>query len=130
MGDVANLIPRPLSSRERAFLDALVEPEFPGAVELRRQAAAVEVSGGCACGCASVDFVLPAVRPGMRIITEAIHRDGTGEVILFTRHAHTGQEVLAGIECFWYEGDSMTQLPPPSEFEIRAYDPDRRGVRD
>lgn len=122
--------PRQLTPRERAVLDALLEPEFPGADELRSQAAEVLVGDTCRCGCASIDFAQPPATLGMRVLTEAILKDNSGAMILATQQtAATDLEVLYGIECFWYDGSSMTELPAPDAFDVRVCDPEEGDVR-
>lgn len=116
--------PRPLTPRERAVLDALLAPDFEDAGAFREQAAEIQVGDTCACGCASIDFADESLQSPMRILTEAIMKDGTGEIILFSHHSRlAGRDVLSGIECFWYSGDSMTELPPPDEFDVRVHSP-------
>lgn len=116
--------PRQLTPRERAVLDALLEPEFPGVEELRSQATEILVGDTCSCGCASIDFAQPPATLGMRIWTEAIMKDNSGSMILSTQQTTaTGLEVLYGIECFWHDGASRTELPAPDAFDVRVCDP-------
>ena len=53
-------MPRSLSDDERLILEALLAPQFPGAVELRAQLAHVQVVGKCDCGCPTVDLFVPS----------------------------------------------------------------------
>ena len=54
---------RPLSEAERQVLDLMLGIDFPGATALRVQAASARVSGGCDCGCPTVDLVLEGTVP-------------------------------------------------------------------
>jgi hypothetical protein len=49
---------RPLSETERQVLDKMLALDFPGAAELRVQASSARVSGGCDCGCPTIDLVV------------------------------------------------------------------------
>lgn len=54
---------RALSDAERAVLEVMLAEDFPGAVELRQQVDCVVVSGGCGCGCPSVNLEVPGEVP-------------------------------------------------------------------
>ncbi|WP_326836025.1 hypothetical protein VSH64_14070 [Amycolatopsis rhabdoformis] len=59
--------PRPLTTRERATLDLLLSPDFPGAEELRSQVSSAVVVGRCDCGCPTIDFQVDAAAPPARV---------------------------------------------------------------
>lgn len=60
----------------------MLSVEFEGVEEYRRQAETVRGSGGCACGCLTIDFVHPDGRGGTTLLTEAY--DDGGLVMLFS----------------------------------------------
>ena len=54
---------RPLTTTERALLDALLDQEFDGVAELRAQARRATASTGCECGCVTLDLHVPDDAP-------------------------------------------------------------------
>ncbi|MGY1639494.1 hypothetical protein ACI78V_22840 [Geodermatophilus sp. SYSU D00742] len=54
---------RPLTSSERALLDALLGHAFDGVEQLRVQARRVTASPGCTCGCGTLDLHVPDTVP-------------------------------------------------------------------
>ncbi|WP_201292529.1 hypothetical protein [Cellulomonas citrea] len=100
---------RPLTPRERDVLDALLAVEFDGVTELRRQARAATVVGGCSCGCPSIDFVTEP-GAGLHVRVNAAIRGTDDELFLYTVDGRLG-----GIE---YVGVSDTadpsELPDPA----------------
>lgn len=85
--------PRPLTAAETSVLALLLCVEFPGVDELRAQASAVTVVGGCNCGCPSIGLQVSDVAPlasglSSRLApTQAVVSPqgdgGPGEIILF-----------------------------------------------
>ncbi|MBO3741674.1 hypothetical protein [Actinoplanes flavus] len=106
---------RPLTERERAVLDALLATDFDGAAALRRQAAGVQVTGGCGCGCPSIDF---RAGRGMIVRVDAVVHGGHDTLLLYTVTDPRHGEVLGGIEYAGTGDDRRTELPPPGEFTI------------
>ncbi|MEU4253692.1 hypothetical protein AB0F15_40500 [Amycolatopsis sp. NPDC026612] len=54
---------RPLTANERTALDTLLAADFPGAGELRAQAATARVIGRCGCGCPTIDLAVDETTP-------------------------------------------------------------------
>jgi hypothetical protein len=83
--------PRPLSRRERETLEVLLAVEFPGVEALRAQVSGTVVTGGCDCGCPSVELEPPVDAPlaavATRVPVDASALGGDGEpeglVLLF-----------------------------------------------
>jgi hypothetical protein len=50
---------RPLTTTERALLDALLGDDVDGVAELRAQARRATASTGCECGCVTLDLHVP-----------------------------------------------------------------------
>ena len=92
---------RPLTSTERALLDALLDHEFDGVAELRAQARRATASTGCECGCVTIDLFVPEDAPVSTapcpLPVEGTVVDAAGEpiggVLLFVEHGR-----LAGLE--------------------------------
>ena len=98
--DESSAARRPLTTTERALLDALLDHEFDGAAELRAQAGRATASTGCECGCVTIDLHVPDDAPVSS--TAAAPVEGTvvdaagepiGEVLLFVEHGR-----LSGLE--------------------------------
>jgi hypothetical protein len=106
---------RPLTDRERAVLDALLSVDFDGVDELREQASSVVVSGGCGCGCPSIDFQHPATPPGMQVQTSASIAGTNDGLFVFTEGTWLG-----GIEYMPIDEPMPDELPDPSRLDVRA----------
>jgi hypothetical protein len=63
MGIVQLDEPRPLNDAERAILDALLTPEFPGSAQLWSQMPDAVVVGRCDCGCPTVNISVAKTAP-------------------------------------------------------------------
>ncbi|MEO5662975.1 MAG: hypothetical protein ABIR39_06800 [Nocardioides sp.] len=103
---------RELTERERAVLDFLLSADFEDVDDLRRQAASVLVTGGCECGCPSIDFGHPDVGPGINPVVNAEIKDTNDTLFVFTQGPW-----LAGIEYVGYD-DQPAQLPDPAALVI------------
>lgn len=103
---------RDLTERERAVLDFLLSADFDGVDDSRRQAANVLVTGGCECGCPSIDFGHPDVGPGIKPVVNAQIKGANDTLFAFTQGPW-----LAGIEYVGYD-DQPAELPEPSRLEI------------
>ena len=104
---------RPLTPNERTTLDALLAADFPGAGELRLQAATARVTDRCACGCPTIELTVdeaapPAVLAG-RVAVEADVPDGG--LIVF---ADEGR--LSGLEYWTTADETPTEFPSPDKF--------------
>ncbi|GGN35479.1 hypothetical protein FHR83_006182 [Actinoplanes campanulatus] len=106
---------RPLTERERAVLDTLLATNFDGAAELRRQAADVQVTGGCGCGCPSIDF---RAGRGMIVRVDAVVHGGHDSLFLYTFADPEHGELLGGIEYAAVGDERRTELPPPDRLTI------------
>ena len=111
--------PRSLDEREREILDFLLRAEFPGAAELRVQAATASVVGMCGCGCASFDVEVDR-RLGRAPVVDAVPVDARSaaeepidecfELLLWARAGWLG-----GVEIVYF-GEPPAVFPPPSSF--------------
>jgi hypothetical protein len=108
---------RPLTAREQAVLEALLAVDFPGAEDLRRQAAGVVVVGTCACGCPSIDFH-HGRGLGMAIRVNAGVRDSYDSLFLYTIEDARHGEVLGGIEWVGVGDTDPGQFPSPDLLDI------------
>ncbi|GGN87768.1 hypothetical protein GCM10010112_70700 [Actinoplanes lobatus] len=106
---------RPLTERERAVLDALLATDVDGAADLRRQAVDVQVTGGCGCGCPSIDF---RAGRGMIVRVDAVVHGGHDSLFLYTFAEPEHGEVLGGIEYAGIGDEHRTELPPPDRLII------------
>ena len=81
----ADHAPRPLSSTERALLDALLAHDFPGAPVLREQLRELTSTPGCTCGCGTLDLQVadsaPTVAAGGPAPVEGTIRSADGRPI-------------------------------------------------
>jgi hypothetical protein len=118
---------RPLTSDERALLDALLRHEFVGVGALRVQARQVQASPGCTCGCGSIDLHVPHTTPrssaGSPVsMGEVVGADGqlVGGLLLFLEDGR-----LAGLEVYSYDDP----LPMPRPDQVRWYSADHRRPR-
>lgn len=103
---------RPLTSRERAVLDALLAVEFDGVDELRKQAKSARVVGTCGCGCPSIDFHKVSEH-GMWVRVEAALRGSYDSLFLYQLG-----DSLGGIEYVNNSDEMPTELPEPLMLHI------------
>ena len=104
---------RPLTTTERALLDAFLARDFPGVAELRGQSPAATASPGCECGCGTVDLHVPDGFPAsvaetpVPVETTVVDRDGDaiGGLLLFVADGR-----LDRLEV--YSFDDPLPLPP------------------
>jgi hypothetical protein len=102
--------PRLLNDDERAVLSLLLQPEFSGVEELRRQVAGLRVIWQCDCGCPTINFQIAGDAPSaafsevspveLRVSPEG--GEPTGDIILFLKNAQ-----LSSLEYVYY-----TDQPP------------------
>jgi hypothetical protein len=109
---------RPLTQRERAVLDALLDVDFPDVETLRDQATELTVVGTCGCGCPSIDFQ-HGRGLGMTIRVNASVRDTHAGLFLYTTEDPQRGEVLGGIDWVGVEEADPDELPPPELLDIR-----------
>lgn len=113
-GTINAMEPRPLTQRERAVLEALLAPDFPGVEPLRNQVADVRVVGVCGCGCPSIDFA----QGPMNIRVNASARGSLNGLFLYTVDDAGQGEVLGGIEWVGVSAEDPDELPQPAELDI------------
>lgn len=105
--------PRPLTTGERALLDALLAHDFPGAAELRAQAPSVRARRGCRCGCGTIGLI-PDETSAVSAAVSPVPVEGVigavGGVLLFLTEGR-----LAALEV--YSWDGPLPLPPPDQVE-------------
>jgi hypothetical protein len=114
---------RPLTTTERALLDALLDHDFDGAVELRTQARHATASTGCECGCVTIDLHVPDDVPASPAAGTApvegtvVDADGEpiGGVLLFVEHGR-----LAGLQV--HSLDEPSPLPRPERVSWETWD--------
>ena len=103
---------RELSPAERATLDVLLAGDFPGAAELRAQAATAQVSGSCGCGCPTIDLVVDDATPTAKITDRvAVEADVLGGgLIVFVDEGR-----LSGLEYWTTKDEPPAAFPMPGE---------------
>src|SRR5690349_4779712 len=111
--------PRPLTTRERAVLEALLSVDFPGVENLRRQANEVLVVGKCNCGCPSVDFQRSRDL-GMTIRANAALRDSYDGLFLYTVEDPELGMILGGIEWVGVGETDPDELPEPYLLSVES----------
>ncbi|WP_439383544.1 hypothetical protein [Amycolatopsis lexingtonensis] len=103
---------RSLTPDERAVLDILLAGDFPGAAELRAQAATARVTGSCGCGCPTIELVVDNTTPTAditdRVAVEADVPDGG--LIVFVDEGR-----LSGLEYWTTKDEPPTSFPPPEQ---------------
>ncbi|WP_103348581.1 hypothetical protein [Amycolatopsis sp. CA-128772] len=103
---------RPLTPNERSALDTLLAADFPGAAELRAQAATARVTGRCGCGCPTIDLAVAEAAPRAALTSsvavEADAPDGGGLIVF----AAEGR--LSCLE-YWFTADETPAAFPPPE---------------
>jgi hypothetical protein len=109
--------PRPLTAAERMVLDLLLSAEFAGVGVLREQARSVVVTGGCDCGCPTVDLrvggdvrAVAGLGSGLVLaqgVVSVAGQDAAEEIILFLRDGR-----LSCLEYVWLE-------EPPRQWPAR-----------
>jgi len=109
--------PRSLTRRERALLDALLDVDFQGVEELRREATEVVVVRMCGCGCPSVDF---GRGRGMAILVNAAVPGSGDGLFLYTVEDPQRGRVLGGIEWVGVGEADPDEFPTPDLFVIKA----------
>ncbi|MEV7012113.1 hypothetical protein [Streptosporangium sp. NPDC051022] len=109
---------RRLSPEEQAVILALLAQDFPGADEFRAQVPSAVVTGGCRCGCATVNLrpgTGPAaldspIRYGV-LVSAYVRTRGDG-VLLFVEDGH-----LSCLEVYATE-DEPAPLPHPEDLAV------------
>jgi hypothetical protein len=104
-------VPRQLSDRERDILDLLLSVEFPGALELRQQAASVSAEREGMI----IDLLVSAEDPRATVVNRTpvqavVDGDGyDGGLLLFVDDGR-----LSALEYWWVTEDRPDVLPPLS----------------
>jgi hypothetical protein len=123
---------RPLTTTERALLDAMLEHEFEGVAELRAQACRATASTGCECGCVTIDLHVPDGVPVSSaagpVPVEGTVLDAGGEplggLLLFVEHGR-----LSGLEVHSFDEPLATMPAPGSVARGTASGPPDEGRR-
>jgi hypothetical protein len=134
-GDAASQFPRALTGREAETLEFMLSASIPGRDSLREQAAEARVVGQCSCGCATIDFGIPAESPAAAeghavplVETRARDMDEHPvQLLLFVRDGR-----LSSLEIVWYDETQMTgEFPAPKFWEPpTAHDPADADIPD
>lgn len=106
--------PRPLTTRERAVLDALLD--VGGLEGLRPQADTATVVSACDCGCPSIDFRRGR---GMTVVAEADAPDSADGLFLYTLDHPADGPVLGGIEWVAAQHGPPAEFPTPEQLTFR-----------
>ncbi|MEV5719236.1 hypothetical protein AB0L41_35580 [Amycolatopsis mediterranei] len=88
------------------MLDLLLDGRFPGAADLRAQAATARVTGGCAYGCPTVDLEVDGTAPAAEVEDRAAV-EADGGLIVFVDE---GQ--LSRLEYWTLRDERPVQFPP------------------
>jgi hypothetical protein len=110
---MARTEPRPLTPNERTTLDTLLAADFPGAAELRAQAATARVTGRCGCGCPSINLVVDGTLPVAEVADDpvAFEADGPdGGLIVFVDDGR-----LSCLEYWTTADETPAEFPPPAQ---------------
>ncbi|WP_290056936.1 hypothetical protein [Amycolatopsis solani] len=107
-----NTSSRPLAPDERATLDVLLARDFPGAAELRVQAATARVTGRCGCGCPTIDLAVDETTPRAALEESvAVEADAPdGGLIVFVDEGR-----LSCLEYWTTTGETPAGFPKPEE---------------
>ncbi|MET8853786.1 hypothetical protein [Amycolatopsis sp. NPDC004625] len=106
---------RPLTPEERTTLDTLLAADFPGAAELRAQAPTARVTGGCACGCPTIDLAVDEATPPAPIENSvAVEADAPGGgLIVFVEAGR-----LSCLEYWTVEDKPPAGFPPAGQIVL------------
>ncbi|WP_103337067.1 hypothetical protein [Amycolatopsis sp. CA-126428] len=107
--------PRPLTPNERATLNTLLAADFPGAAELRAQAATARVTGRCGCGCPTIDLAVDGATPrSPKKESVAVEADvPDGGLIVFV-----GEGRLSCLEYWTTADETPAEFPPPGQITL------------
>jgi hypothetical protein len=121
--DVASGSLRRLTRTERDLLEAMIDSMAPAEAQpLRAQIGSVAVSGGCPCGCGTIDLEVPGP-PGSAEATprpvvdgDVVGLDGTvlGGLVLFVADGR-----LSRLEVFSVVDDPL-EMPPVERARLRS----------
>ncbi|WP_410587676.1 hypothetical protein [Amycolatopsis sp. lyj-23] len=102
---------RPLTPDERTTLDTVLAGDFPGAAELRAQAATARVTGRCGCGCPSINLEVDRSLPTAVVADApvAVEADAPGGgLIVFAEEGR-----LSCLEYWTTADEPPAAFPPP-----------------
>ena len=108
--------PRELTAEERGALDFLLAGDFPGAGELREQAAAAIATGRCRCGCPTIDLSVDRTRAQRAPVTATVPvqsdaHDGLSFLLVFTDDGW-----LTLLELAWVGDEPPDGFPPVKSY--------------
>jgi hypothetical protein len=99
----------------------MLEPSFPGRDALKKQVDVAEATGGCTCGCATIDLGVDAARARPAEVSNRVpvdayaharHGDETFGLILFVDDGY-----ISGLEIYGTISDPPKEFPPPDRIE-------------
>jgi len=104
-------VERALTAVEAAALTAVLAADFPGAAELRRQAATARVVGRCGCGCATIDLAVDDGTPRAEVLDRVPVEAAVpaGGLLLFVDEGR-----LSCLEYWSTSGEPPAEFPPPA----------------
>ena len=107
--------PRPLTHEERALVQWMLQHGEPGTETFLQQLDEAVVSGGCGCGCASIDFQIadrhPDRQQGMTILSDYLFGP---ESPPFGAFLFAYGDTLGGLDIYGF-GTATDRLPTPGE---------------
>jgi hypothetical protein len=111
---------RLLSDAEQAALNFMLDADFPGFAELRKQASTARVIGRCDCGCPTIHLAVdrdsspPAlVKRGGMIATANTRGDGFPELLLWLDGDYLSELQLCWLDDYPEEFPPVETLEPP-----------------
>jgi hypothetical protein len=117
--------PRPLAENEAAILDKLLRDEsFPGAAAFRSQVPYLTVTGGCSCGCATVDLSVDHSAPVQQgaaispLPVEGWAKDPANPELRVELLVFTDGGYLTMLEIVSYGEQPPQQFPPCDAIEV------------
>jgi hypothetical protein len=113
--------PRRLTKTEEEYLEKLLEPEFPGRIELQSQLpkSLVQTIADSGDHRGSIEFRVgsgPQAPVGWRVPVEARAKDEDGTPIYYLLHVVNG--FLKELEILRVDGNPIMRPPHPSELEV------------
>jgi hypothetical protein len=116
--------PRPLTDNEAAILTKLLQDDrFAGAAAYRSQLPHLTVTGGCPCGCATIDLQVDRDAPvgqgpaGSPLPVEGVAADPADAELPLELLIFTEDGFLAMLEIVYY-GEPPSELPPSDAVEV------------
>lgn len=113
---VADEFPRPMTTREREVLGALLSVDFPGVEGLREQARTASVVDKCKCGCPTIHFAVGLENGRNHLVVEAAApEEQFQDVLLFVTDSG-----LDSMESSWTTDVPPAELPAAADLTVTA----------